>query len=61
VFDQGNVHIDEFHYADGIMRSNSPPDAALVAALDRAATLAAPQIQHVLQETIDNVSVGHPD
>jgi transposase InsO family protein len=60
VFDQGNVHIDEFHYADGIMRSNSSPDAALVAALDRAATLAAPQIQHVLQETIDNVPVGHP-
>jgi hypothetical protein len=60
VFDQGNVHIDEFHYADGIMRSNSPSDAALVATLDRAATLAAPKIQHVLQETIDNVSVGHP-
>ena len=60
VFDQGNAHVDEFHYADGVMRENAPPDAALTAAIDRAAVAAAPRMQQAITDAIKAANTAHP-
>jgi hypothetical protein len=60
VFDQGNAHVDEYHYVDGVMREEHSPAAALVSALDKAVVAAAPRMQQAIQTALESAKLGHP-
>jgi hypothetical protein len=71
VFHQGNVHVDQYHYADGYMRSDNTmysSDTAncdtdhIVAAIEHAASLATPRMSDAIRHAVSSIPIGrHSD